>query len=70
MWSGANCGGMVTRFVTQFPKVSQHAAVMLHQPESLRFSTDSVPRRDRLKAVRELRDRGILPIEPLPDRVR
>lgn len=41
---------------------------MVHQPNWFRFSTGGVPMGERRKAVRELRDRGILPIEPLPDR--
>ena len=41
---------------------------MLHQPHLFRFSTKGVPLRERPEAVRELRDRGILPVEPLPDR--
>src|SRR5215813_2162361 len=45
---------------------------MLHHPESFRFSTDGVPESQRPKAIRELRDRAILPIdlpiEPLPNR--
>ena len=41
---------------------------MLHHPESFRFSTDGVPESHRPRAIRELRDRGILPIEPLPNR--
>src|SRR5215831_14897597 len=43
--------------------------VMHPQLESFRFSTDGVPEGERVKAVRELRDRGILPIEPLPGRL-
>ena len=42
--------------------------VRSHQPGSFRFSTDGLPARDRVKAVRELRDRRMLPIEPLPGR--
>jgi len=34
----------------------------------LRFSTGDLAAADRIHAVRALRDRGILPIEPLPDR--
>jgi AraC-like DNA-binding protein len=41
---------------------------MVHQPVSFRFSTDSVPQRQRLAAIRELCERGILPMEPLPHR--
>lgn len=41
---------------------------MLHQPASFRFSTHALPPRDRRKALNHLRDRGVLPIEPLPDR--
>lgn len=41
---------------------------MLHQPESFRFSTNGIPQHERLKTVRLLRERGICPIEPLPDR--
>jgi len=43
---------------------------MLRQTEmtnSFRFSTEDVPVRERGDAVRGLRERGILPIEPLPD---
>jgi len=42
--------------------------VALHQAESFRFSTNGLADRDRLEAVRRLRDRGLMPIEPLPDR--
>jgi len=42
---------------------------MLPQRDSFHFSTKGVPPRERLKAVRELRERGILPIEPMPDRL-
>ena len=45
-----------------------HAIVMLHQSELFHFSTDGLPQYDRYKVVLELRERGILPIEPLPDR--
>ena len=41
---------------------------MLHHPASFHFSTDSVPVRQRPRVIHELRERGILPIEPLPDR--
>jgi len=41
---------------------------MLHHPESFRFSTDGVPESQRPRAIRELRDRAILPMEPLPNR--
>src|SRR5262245_13322293 len=34
----------------------------------LRFSTGGLAVPDRIEAIRRLRDRGILPIEPLPDR--
>jgi AraC-like DNA-binding protein len=43
---------------------------MLRRPEhqsSFRFSIAAVPARERRNAVCELRERGILPIEPLPD---
>ena len=35
---------------------------------SFRFSTGCLPVSERATAVRELRERGILPVEPLPDR--
>ena len=41
---------------------------MIHQSQSFRFTTDSVPAPERVDAVRKLRDRGIIPIEPLPNR--
>ena len=34
--------------------------------ENFRFSSDDLPPRERLKAMRELQERGILPLEPLP----
>src|SRR5215475_15360960 len=43
---------------------------MLRRPEhqsSFRFSIADVPARERRNAVCELRERGVLPIEPLPD---
>jgi len=40
---------------------------MLHHPESFRFSTDGVPESQRPTVIHELRERGICPIEPLPD---
>src|SRR5215467_5255008 len=43
---------------------------MLRRPEppsSFRFSIKDVPVRERRNAVCELRERGLLPIEPLPD---
>jgi len=43
---------------------------MLRQPEhpsSFRFSINDVPPRERRNAICELRERGIVPIEPLPD---
>jgi AraC-like DNA-binding protein len=45
-----------------------HAMLKLHRPESFRLSTDGMSQPERLQAVRALRDRGVLPIEPLPDR--
>lgn len=40
---------------------------MPERPGQFRFSTAGIPMRDRRKAVCELRERGILPIEPLRD---
>jgi len=37
------------------------------QPGPFRFSTAEIPVRERRNAVCELRERGVLPIEPLPD---
>jgi AraC-like DNA-binding protein len=45
---------------------------MLVQPQqvsSFRFSTADLPAHERHNAIRQLRERGILPIEPLPDNV-
>jgi AraC-like DNA-binding protein len=58
--------GFEADFMPQF--LNGTPAAMVHQPESFRFSTKGVLPRERIKAVRELRDRGIVPIEPLPDR--
>ena len=44
------------------------AVVILRQPEPFRFSTDDVSPQEGLGALRALRDRGILPIEPLRTR--
>lgn len=40
---------------------------MPDMPASFRFCTADLPTRERGKAVHDLRERGILPIEPLPD---
>src|SRR5215813_304372 len=43
---------------------------MLVQPQqvsSFRFSTADLPAHERHNAIRQLRERGIMPIEPLPD---
>jgi AraC-like DNA-binding protein len=53
--------------MAQFRERSWNPAAMVHQPESFRFSTKGVPERERFRAVRELRDRGVVPIEPLPN---
>src|SRR5262245_26017531 len=42
--------------------------VRLDPPASFRFSTDGLSPRERVTAIRELRERQILPIEPLADR--
>jgi hypothetical protein len=45
---------------------------MLVQPEqvsSFRFSTADLPAHERRNAIRQVRERGLLPIEPLPDNV-
>ena len=39
------------------------------QVSSFRFSTAGLPAHERHNAIRQLRERGILPIEPLPDNV-
>jgi hypothetical protein len=53
-------------------KIAEHAILIGAKGgsgpiSSFRFSTADLPAHERHNAIRQLRERGIMPIEPLPD---
>ena len=64
------CGGSAKPFRTRDWRNFSRLGVICCQPRqvsSFNFSTADLPADERRNAVCELRERGIIPIEPLPD---